>query len=684
VNDTSLVGAAGTAAGGGGGGGTVDQGAAGVASWKVVEDNSASVKTAVEAIELQLPPARGPQLEADSLSVTVVSQATYADAPTETTLAAILIDTGNVSTASTSVDTKTPELGQATMVGSTPVVIASDQSPVTVSGPLTDAQIRATALPVSLAGTLLADNTSTPTAPSFASFGMLYDGTNWDLQRGDGSGRTVVAGNVADNSPAALPVTIGGEDTNGRSWPIVGANVGSGLQPYVQVTNQVDTELPAAASLTDNTSNPTAPAVGAFAECWDGTAWQRLHGTSQGAATVAIDRAHLGPFGDLIAEAKVPIIQIDFVYGINAQTGTSAASGTGAAVDTNASRLRLQNGTSAAGSASYTSVRLARYRPGQGTIARFTAAFVASAANSTQIVGMGDASNGFFFGYNGTAFGILHRNAGVDTWVAQTAWNVDRVNGSGGAANRSGANLTLTSGNVFVISYPFLGYGNVFFYVEDPTTGNLIHVHTIRYAGSSASVELTQPTLPFFARALSTTSTTNLTIYVGSVGVFIVGQRAFVGVQGAADNSKPGVTTETNILTLRNATTVNGVTNRVAIRIRSLSFAGDGGNGISTLRIYKGATVGGTPAFTPFSGSTADNGVTITNAQSVVSVDIAGTTISGGTKIFNGVVSRSQHSALFDATNLDILILPGERATFSVQCGASSTAAVTVNWHEDT
>lgn len=254
MNDTSLVGAAGTAAGGGGGGGTVDQGAAGIASWKVVEDNSASVKTAVEAIKLQLPPARGPQLEADSLSVTVVSQVASPDAPTETTLAAILTDTGNVSTASTNIDTKTPDLGQSTMAGSTPVVIASDQSPVTVSGPLTDAQIRATALPVSLAGTLLADNTSTPTAPSFASFGMLYDGTNWDLQRGDASGRTVVAGNVAEGSAAALPVTVGGVDSGGLSRRWAGEQVGSYLHQYTKVTNNVAVQAPSGAALALNST----------------------------------------------------------------------------------------------------------------------------------------------------------------------------------------------------------------------------------------------------------------------------------------------------------------------------------------------------------------------------------------------------------------------------------------------
>lgn len=42
----------------------------------------------------------------------------------------------------------------------------------------------------------------------------------------------------------------------------------------------VDTELPAAAALGDNTANPTAPAVGGFSHVWDGATWDRTPGNS--------------------------------------------------------------------------------------------------------------------------------------------------------------------------------------------------------------------------------------------------------------------------------------------------------------------------------------------------------------------------------------------------------------------
>lgn len=67
-----------------------------------------------------------------------------------------------------SIDGKTPALGQATMANSSPVVIASNQSAVPVSGPLTDTQLRASPVPVSgpLTDTQLR---ATPVPVSFSS-----------------------------------------------------------------------------------------------------------------------------------------------------------------------------------------------------------------------------------------------------------------------------------------------------------------------------------------------------------------------------------------------------------------------------------------------------------------------------------------------------------------------------------
>lgn len=50
----------------------------------------------------------------------------------------------------------------------------------------------------------------------------------------------------------------------------------------------VDTELPTAAVLADNTVNPTAPAVGSHILGYDGTTWDRLKSTSDNADNVSV------------------------------------------------------------------------------------------------------------------------------------------------------------------------------------------------------------------------------------------------------------------------------------------------------------------------------------------------------------------------------------------------------------
>ncbi len=392
--------------------------------------------------------------------------------------------------------------------------------------------------------------------------------------------------------------------------------------------------------------------------------------------TVGIGGSNISAFGDLIAVDNTPVIQLDFVYGINTQTASTSITTTGVA-DTNASRLRLQTGVGAAGAASLTSTRIARYRAGQGMTARFTAAWTSSASNSTQFVGVGNSQVGYFFGFNGTSFGLSIRNGGSDNFVAQTDWNGDKCNGTGA----SGFNWNKTFGNVMQVRYPFLGYGAITFWVENPTTGAWILCHTIQYPNSTASVQVSNPSFPFFAVVTNTGNTSNLIMYVGSVGVFISGQRVFLGAQWAASALKNTITTEANLFNLRNCTTYNTVSNTGLIRLRSISAVTDNGNGIATIRLKQGVTIGGSPSFAPISGSTADQGITITNGNSIASLDVAGTG-TAGTTIFNLVLARNSNFSI-DLTPFSIFIAPVQTLTVTAESAASASISVALNWQED-
>jgi len=390
----------------------------------------------------------------------------------------------------------------------------------------------------------------------------------------------------------------------------------------------------------------------------------------------SITKVTSSAFNDLITVNPTPVVQLDFVYGINSQTGSSSVNTTGV-VDTNASRLRLQSGVGAAGAATYQSMRIARYRAGQGMLARFTGVFTTSAADSTQVIGVGNANIGYFFGYNGTAFGISLRNGGSDSWIAQTAWNGDKCTGTG----PSGFNWNKTYGNVMQIVYPFLGYGSITFWVENPTDGSWILCHTIQYPNTTDSVQVSNPSFPFFANCTNAGSTTNLIMYVGSVGVFLTGQRDYLGSQWSIESLKNSITTEANLINIKNCTTYNGVTNSGLIRLRSISCVSDNGNGAGTIRLKKGVTIGGSPSYTPINGSTADAGVTITSGNSVASYDVVGTGVTGVT-FFNLCMARNSN-AWYDLTPFNLFIAPTEVLTVTAFCAASATMQVALNWNED-
>lgn len=396
---------------------------------------------------------------------------------------------------------------------------------------------------------------------------------------------------------------------------------------------------------------------------------------------VTFDASFVSPFGDLNTAVVEAQLQLDFIYGINTQKGVSAVVTTGV-VDTNGGRLRLQTGVGAAGSGQFNSARPVKYRPGQGTIARFTAVFAAGVANSSQAIGMGSATDGYFFGFNGATFGILWKNAGVSTWIAQSAWNGDKCDGTGA----SGQVWNPLFGNVCMIKYPYLGYGNITFWVLNAITSAWILCHTIRYTNSTASTQLGNPNLFFYAQAVNTGNTSNLAMYVGSVGVFTSGSRRYSSLpKWAADNSKATITAETVLLSLRNCTTFNGLVNSGLLRLNSVTFSASSTAKTAAagfLRFRIGATVGGTPAFATISGTTADNGVTITSGNSIASVDKAGTTATGGTYLF-AISCSDAGNVILDLTEYEIFIAPGEILTLSGFGTSALFMSATATWTED-
>lgn len=124
-------------------------------------------------------------------------------------------------------------------------------------------------------------------------------------------------------------------------------------------------------------------------------------------------------FGEPLAVPVTPIIQLDGIYGLDPdkfQTYTALDGG----VDSDGPLMECSSGASQYGYGVLRSKRSVRYRPGQGAVARFTAAFTTNGAGVgysgyTQRAGFFTQENAIQIGFNGTQFGVMRQDGGKAT-----------------------------------------------------------------------------------------------------------------------------------------------------------------------------------------------------------------------------------------------------------------------------
>ena len=119
-------------------------------------------------------------------------------------------------------------------------------------------------------------------------------------------------------------------------------------------------------------------------------------------------------FGEILAIPLTPKVQGDAVYGLDPrefETFTFSSSGIATNGDT---RFRVGAGTDANSYGVLRSTNFLRYRPGQGAVCRFTAAYSSNPVGFTQRAGLFNQENAVQIGYAHTngQFGVLRANGG--------------------------------------------------------------------------------------------------------------------------------------------------------------------------------------------------------------------------------------------------------------------------------
>ena len=152
-----------------------------------------------------------------------------------------------------------------------------------------------------------------------------------------------------------------------------------------------------------------------------------------------------------------------------------------------------------------------------------------------------------------------------ETWVKKADWNVN-----------PDIDIDPTKGNVYQIQIQYLGFGAIRFFAENTITGILELVHIIRYANTSLVPSVPNPIFRVGWAARNKGNTSDIVVQGASAAAFLEGKISFDFIPSGICHTQLAVdTTRTNIITLKNRLTFNGVSNRAEIIPITLGLSSD-------------------------------------------------------------------------------------------------------------
>lgn len=385
---------------------------------------------------------------------------------------------------------------------------------------------------------------------------------------------------------------------------------------------------------------------------------------------IDIDSAHRGSansiFGDKIIGTRIPSIAAQFQYGLRSDDAVIDTVTTGISTISNA-MLLLNTGISSTGHVGVQGANYLRYIPGHEAYAFFTVVFNSPAANSSQKAGLFDYDsgngNGFFVGYEGLQFGITRRRSGIDYFTPVDPLLI--------FPDDSGV-FDPTKGNIYKISYGYLGFATIHFEVMLPK-GGFIDLASIEYPNTSTETHITNTNIPLRAEVTNSGNVSDLQIKIGSITAGIVDG-------GGADPIARVFTQSLGIITLvgatvtqlghfRNKSTFFGITNKITSQLILISTATEGNKPVA-LGVKKNSTI-------TAPGTWAD-----TDADSVIEFSTdAVVNLTTGTDLLLWDMAKTD-SFFEDVEKFLIKLRPNEWATFYALSSSTNDITLSIRWKD--
>lgn len=215
-------------------------------------------------------------------------------------------------------------------------------------------------------------------------------------------------------------------------------------------------------------------------------------------ATFSPDAATTDAFGRLRTSAPATIFDAKTLFDAQPLLFDNDVAGTGSILyvfDRAATELTSGTGAGAGNSAIRQTRRYFNYQPGKSQLIFITFNAYGAEAGCTKEVGYFDDDDGAILRIEGGgAVSIVRRTstsgAPVDNVVAQSAWNRDKLDGTG----PSGITLDLTKVQIMVVDFEWLGVGVM--RVGFDIGGQIIYAHEFKQANLGTEVYMRTPNLP--------------------------------------------------------------------------------------------------------------------------------------------------------------------------------------------
>jgi hypothetical protein len=264
--------------------------------------------------------------------------------------------------------------------------------------------------------------------------------------------------------------------------------------------------------------------------------------------------------------------------------------------------------------------------------------------------------------------------AQTNTFITSGSFNVDRLDGLG----PSGMTLDPQKGNVYQISYQYLGYGNAMFAVEDPETGKMTPMHMIKNTNARTTPVLKDPNVSILATSANIGGTDSKVLKTASMAAFNEGIVRFLDPRFSEEFTFASVNESgyVPLALLKSARVVDDQSNFGEFDLTQLNASNSTNNKTLFVGLFLNAEVTGDVNYEYVD---EDNSIV-----AYASLDPSVNTITNVANLrpFYSIAIPPQSSLAVDLTELAFAFGVGASITVAIRSEQQVDGAVVVNWVE--